>query len=178
MDLSFEEINSRHVLYSFVEELLHQAFPKNERRDDEKQRHNADNHPLFHCCLIRDEDVSSPIGLLTYWDFPHYLYIEHLAVSSDLRGKGYGKRLLAKFIYDQKRPIVLEVEHPHEPLSRKRISFYQQCGFCLWECDYIQPSYRPEDLPTPLYLMATSELDFNRDYSDICQTIHRVVYGV
>ncbi|MBQ8606922.1 MAG: GNAT family N-acetyltransferase [Bacteroidaceae bacterium] len=178
MDLSFEEINSRHVLYSFVEDLLHQAFPENERRDDEMQRHNTDNHPLFHCCLIRDEEVSSPIGLLTYWDFSHYLYIEHLAVSPDLQGKGYGKRLLTEFIHDKKRPIVLEVEHPNGLLSRKRISFYQRCGLQLWECDYLQPPYRPKDLPIPLYLMATNELVFNRDYSDICQTIHRVVYGI
>lgn len=167
-----------HARYTFVEELLHQVFPEDERRDDDKQRYNTDYHPLFHCCLINDKDVSSPVGLLTFWDFPHYLYIEHLAISPTLQGKGYGKRLLTEFIHDKKRPIVLEVELPHDLLSRKRISFYRQCGLQLWECDYVQPPYRPHDFSIPLYLMATNELVFDRDYVEIRKTLHRVVYGV
>ena len=46
--LTFTKIQTNHKHYDFVEELLHQSFPLNERRDDDCQRFNTDNNPLFH----------------------------------------------------------------------------------------------------------------------------------
>ena len=52
--LTFTKIQTNHKHYDFVEELLHQSFPLNERRDDDCQRFNTDNNPLFHCYLITE----------------------------------------------------------------------------------------------------------------------------
>ena len=47
--LTFTKIQTSHSLYSFVEGLLHQAFPVDERRDDDAQRYNTDhNLSLIH----------------------------------------------------------------------------------------------------------------------------------
>lgn len=37
------------------------------------------------------------IGILYYWTAPEYVYIEHLAISPDLRGANMGSRVLEAF---------------------------------------------------------------------------------
>ena len=38
------------------------------------------------------------IGILYYWTAPEYVYIEHLAISPDLRGANMGSRVLEGFL--------------------------------------------------------------------------------
>lgn len=173
--VELQEIESEHEHYGFVEALLHTAFPENERRDDDRQRWNADNEEQFHCLLA--SDGKSHVGVLTYWDFDTFLYIEHLAIDEALRGKGYGKDVLGTFLGSHTKPVVLEVEHPTDEASRRRISFYERCGLALWRCDYLQPPYREADEWLPLYLMVTPGFSFEHDYELISQTIHQNVYG-
>ncbi|MBQ4520925.1 MAG: GNAT family N-acetyltransferase [Bacteroidaceae bacterium] len=173
-----EKITTGHNHYPFVEELLHSAFPENERRDDAAQRWNTDNEPLFHCLLVLDEATLFPVGLLTYWEFDSFLYIEHFAIHQSFRGKGLGGEVLQAFFrtYGLK-PIILEVEHPSDGQSMRRVRFYQRQGLTLWECDYLQPPYRSTDSCCPLYLMAFGKLSFEKDYNTIRQTIYRYVYS-
>ena len=174
--VTLQEIKTGHKYYTFVEQLLHAAFPENERRDDDMQRWNTDNEEQFHCLLVLDEE--NPVGLLTYWNFNTFIYIEHLAIDQTLRNKGYGKEALHTFFKTQARtPIVLEVEHPTDETSRRRIVFYERCGLILWECDYQQPPYRNCDNWFPMYLMATPPLSFEEDYTHIRTTIYREVYN-
>lgn len=172
------EIRTQHEHYGFVEELLHSAFPQNERRDDDQQRWNTDNEERFHCSLILNAIDSSPVGLLTYWKFDRFLYIEHLAISPTFRGQGFGQQALSALSKKHPTlPIVLEVELPTDEQSQRRIKFYQRHGFTLWPCDYQQPPYRPCNEWFPLYLMATSGLSFEDDYEHIRKTIHLAVYN-
>lgn len=174
----FKTIKSNDINYPFVENLLHSAFPENERRDNPEQRLNTDEHPLFHCDLICTEDNNEPIGLITYWDFDRYLYIEHLAIDPQQRSKGYGRVVLGKFITHHNLPIVLEVEHPNDEQSRRRISFYENCNLKLWQCDYLQPPYRKDDDFLPLYLMVTDGLDLEQDYEEIRNKLYSEVYNI
>ncbi len=173
--IALQEIGTEHPHYTFIEELLHTAFPVNERRDDDRQRWNADNEEQFHCLLALDE--KSPVGVLTYWDFDTFIYIEHLAIDETLRGKGYGKDVLGTFFGSHTKPVVLEVEHPTDETSRRRIGFYKRCGLHLWECDYCQPPYRAEDDWFPMYLMVTRGASFENDYPHMRKTIYHKVYG-
>lgn len=173
--LHFFPITTCSPRYTYVEELLHSAFPRNERRDDERQRLNTDRLPHFHCLLVQDGE--EPVGLLTWWDFPRFRYVEHFAISPSLRGKGYGHWVLEAFLGEASKPVVLEVEHPTDEQSRRRIAFYRSCGLTLWECDYLQPPYRRDDAPLPLYLMVSPGLSPDEDYGEIRETIHREVYG-
>ena len=52
--LTFTRINTRHPQYVFVEKLLHQSFPLEERRDDAEQRNNTDHNASFFCYLIEE----------------------------------------------------------------------------------------------------------------------------
>ena len=51
--------------YNFVEQLMHTAFPQEERRDTVQQREYSDNNPLFRSNIILEDGNS--IGMISYW---------------------------------------------------------------------------------------------------------------
>lgn len=85
----FKEINCHSAEYLFVESLLHSAFPEDERRDDDEQRRYTLDEDKFHTLLVSLDD--EPVGLLTYWQFNGYRYIERLRrkPSETLRRTGW-----------------------------------------------------------------------------------------
>ena len=174
--IQLKEIKTNHEHYPFMEQLLETAFPLQERRDSDKQRKNTDENPLFHNTLITDDDM--PIGLLTYWDFHTFVYIEHFAIDSRLRNGGYGSKALEAFKQRVAAPIVLEAEEPTDELTRRRIGFYQRQGFIMQEIPYLQPPYRPGDEWFPLKLMVHGAVQMEQEYPLIRDTIYREVYQV
>ena len=56
------------------------------------------------------------IGILYYWTAPEYVYIEHLAISPDLRGANMGSRVLEAFCRKAGR-IVLEIDPPETEIA-------------------------------------------------------------
>ena len=122
-------------LYGFVEELMHTAFPAQERRDTPQQREYSDSNPLF-CNNVIVED-GKPVGMISYWDMGDFYYIEHFAIDPSLRNGGYGKRVLESIQTKLQGPIVLEVEEPTEEMSIRRINFYKRLNFTLHEKPYL-----------------------------------------
>ena len=92
--ITFNPITTNHPHYAFVENLLHSAFPQEERRENEFQRKNTDNNPKFECLCITDQETDSVIGLITVWSLNGFRYIEHLATSPHIRNKGYGLKIM------------------------------------------------------------------------------------
>lgn len=119
-------------------------------------------------------------GMMTSWQFDTFRYIEHLAIDSSMRGAGIGAAVLARLLASDPRPVVLEVEIPalaEDPeMARRRIGFYQRCGFTAFpRFDYVQPPYL-EGLPAvPMMLMSS---DDGGELPLMAATIHRQVYGV
>lgn len=174
--LTFTHITTQHPQYPFIEELLHSSFPLEERRDDDAQRYNTDHNPAFSCYLICEKGKS--IGFITIWKLKGFYYAEHLATSPDVRNKGYGKHImeeLKKQFTDQ--PIILEVERPEDEMSKRRIGFYQRCGFSLCTQDYIQPAYRKGGKEIPLYLMYIGTPEIDTCYPQIRDEIYQHIYG-
>lgn len=162
--------------YNFVENLLLTAFPEVERRENEAQRFYTDNNPFFHCYLIENETTA--IGLVNLWKFETFCYVEHIAIDSNLRNGGYGKLVLeqVKEVYGQ-LPIILEVEHPNDEMSSRRINFYKRAEFVLHEVPYIQPAYRAGGQELPLYLMSYGAIDMDNAYEQVKQLIYKEVYN-
>ena len=69
------------------------------------------------------------IGILYYWTAPEYVYIEHLAISPDLRGANMGSRVLEAFCRKAGR-IVLEIDPPETEIAVRRLRFYERLGSC------------------------------------------------
>ncbi|MFR9649786.1 MAG: GNAT family N-acetyltransferase [Rikenellaceae bacterium] len=126
-------------LFPFCWELYLAAFPENERRGLDYHTETM-NRELFHCDVVLDSD--EPIGILFWWDLSDFIFVEHLATTPAVRGKGYGNQILNELIASSNRPILLEVEHPEDELSRRRIGFYERMGFILNHHPYRHPSYQ------------------------------------
>lgn len=174
--LKLTPIKTTDSVYPFVEQLLHDSFPLAERRDDEAQRDNTDHNPRFTCYFISDDEL--PVGLITAWNLDGFYYLEHLATTPLIRNRGYGKQIIQQIKDLLPGVIVLEVEHPEDEMSRRRIGFYQRCGFQLCEKEYIQPPYREGGEEVPFFLMYSGTDSIDDAFDTICQRIYKEVYGV
>lgn len=172
--LQFTPIHSTSPDYGFCEQLYVDAFPPTERRTNKEQRRIIDQESRFFFCAIRKEEKT--VGFLSYWNFDTFIYIEHFAIDASLRGQNIGSRLLQDFHNNMTLPIILEVERPETPIARRRIHFYERCGYTLWQSDYIQPPYQAGYASLPLYLMCHGDLTEAKDFDHIRQTLYKEVY--
>lgn len=161
--------------YRLMEKLLTSAFPKEEYRELQELRTLTKRKHIFHNNLIYDNGTF--VGLITYWDFGRFCYVEHFATHPEMRNRGYGKEILENLKQLLHLPIVLEVECPTEEMAQRRIKFYERQGFALWEHEYMQPPYRHGDECLPMLLMAYGNLNESQDFATIERTIHKEVYN-
>lgn len=99
--------NIAHPLYDSFSKLYSTAFPIFEQRT-ETQQTRAFSHPKYHLSGYKEEDIF--IGFISYWDFQEYIYIEHFAIDRQLRGSGYGSRILKDFISRKSKIVLLEID--------------------------------------------------------------------
>lgn len=126
-------------LFPFSWELYEASFPEHERRERGYHLETMTKRQ-FRAEVILDCDT--PIGIIFWWDLAEFRFIEHLATSPSLRGRGYGDMILREFIADSNKPLILEVEHPTDEIARRRIEFYKRVGFVLNNHPYRHPSYQ------------------------------------
>lgn len=174
-NLKMEAVTTAHPRYPFIEDLLNLAFPRQERRDDARQRHVTDHNPLFTPYLIYAN--GQEIGLLTLWRFPGFTFAEHLAISPGIRNGGYGGRVVEWLKQNEKNGIILEAELPETDLSRRRVAFYERYGFKICPKPYFQPPYHAGEAPLPLLLMYYGWDSLDGKFEEIRDTLHANVYG-
>ncbi|MFI3282752.1 MAG: GNAT family N-acetyltransferase [Rikenellaceae bacterium] len=119
-------------------ELYESAFPENERRTLEYQIETMQRTSYHFDALV---DGESLIGVIGWWDFDNIRYIEHLATLPSLRNGGWGKKILGAFKQESSTMILLEVEHPTDDITHRRIGFYEREGFTLNVHPYSHPPY-------------------------------------
>jgi hypothetical protein len=151
MNIIFERIKSAshrhlHVLLPFYAE----TFPLEERRDTSSLLRMLNETDMFFSAVLADDVV---IGLVVYWKFGKFIYIEHLAVFQSQRRIGIGEHILHK-LQEEGNPILLEVEIPYDEASTKRVAFYQRCGFAALPVYYQQPPYRRGESVVPMMLFS------------------------
>ena len=150
------------------------SFPIEEQRPVESIERLIAEEQRFKASVLCHEGRF--IGLLTYWRFEDFIYIEHFAISPALRSSGYGTTALKAFIRQQTLPVVLEAEPPTEEMAIRRVRFYERNGFTLYHHDYYQPPYTPDRQGIPLRLMGTRAE--NPIFSAlVARTLHREVYA-
>ena len=174
--IKFQRITTKDTaLYNYMEQLMTDSFPAEEDRSLEELRNYTDNKPHFHCNIILLQN--NPIGLITYWDFGHFYYVEHFAIAPSQRNSGHGKNVLYHLCRQINKPVVLEVEIPEEEIAIRRINFYKRNGFNLWEKPYMQPPYKAGDNYLPMRLMAYGNLECGKDFEQVKECIYREVYN-
>lgn len=161
--------------YNYVEQLLTKSFPIEEYRPLNDWKAYTDKNVLFQNNIILDNN--NPVGLMTIWDLDKFYYIEHFAIDENLRGAGYGSKVLD--CLEQKagdKPIILEVELPEDSTAKRRIEFYKKYNFNLWLSDYQQPPYRPTEPMLPLLIMCRGNLNEKEHFKEVVQLLHKNVY--
>ena len=155
----------------FAEDLFESAFPKSERPDFDDLEGRPSN---FHFMVATNDD--EPIGILTYWTFEEFVYVEHFAIDEEMRDQGFGKAAFLNFLSQQHKQVLFEVELPHDEESEHRIEFYSSMGLCQNPQDYVQPSYRnPQQLAVPMLVMSKYELDDDA-FEEMRDLLYREVY--
>lgn len=131
-------------------ELYQHSFPENERWN-EADYARAFCDPCFEADGIwRGEEF---IGILFHWQTGSCRYVEHLAISSALRGQNMGSVALKAFC-DRVGQVILEIDPPVDEISIRRRHFYERLGFVMNPYEYIHPSFRRPFLAHQLMLMS------------------------
>lgn len=159
--------------FQFIVRLLTNTFPPAERRPIPDLANLIRKRANFHCRLILAD--GKPVGLLNWWHFEKFNFLEHFALAPCARNKGLGAAALQNILLCGS--LLLEVERPDSVLKRRRIAFYERNGLRLWDdAPYIQPPYTPGQEPVPMSLMASPELQ--RSQAEECISIlYKNVYG-
>ena len=174
--ITLQSVNTSHKNYPFIEDLFLSAFPNTERRDIFEQRTYIDENDRMQCLLIKEEKNAMPIGFLTTWQFKKICYIEHFAVAPFTRNKGIGREALQTFLSQITTPVILEVECPVDPPTEKRIHFYENTGFQLWEKSYFQPPYPGKEGLLPMLLMAYGNINEEISFKTVKDLLYREIY--
>ena len=172
--LTTQITDNSHPFYENIYRLYHSSFPVEERRDwvDIELILNTDKR--FNMFVFSSENEFS--GFLTFWEFENFVYVEHFAVSSSIRGQGIGSQIMKSFMDAKHSPIILEVELPETPEAIKRIAFYEKLGFVVIHKPYLQPPYDGKTHFLPLLIMS-SDKDFgNKNFGQIRETLYKEVY--
>ena len=163
---------------STIKEIYFNSFPAEERRQWSSiiQLLSQNNSP-YNIYLIFAN--SSIVGFLSFWEFDNFCYIEHFAIDQSFRGQGIGSFALKKFLKQQNKPTILEVEPAqYGAIAQRRIDFYQHCGFYAHhDFEYIQPSYGDNLPEVPLMLMSAGVFG-NLSLTSIAHTLHQIVYNL
>ncbi len=161
--------------FDAVWDIYESSFPSDEIRTLDLQKDLFKNDKYSFFAVFKDGVL---VGLITEWDFDDFLFVEHLAVREDLRGKGIGTELLKIYLSGKNKRVVLESDRPCDSISIRRIRFYERVGFKLNLFDYIQPSYGEGKNPVPMFLMTFPDEISESDFFYIRDKLHRIVYGL
>ncbi len=157
----------------FAQELFEEAFPEQERPPFSSIRHR--DAGKFHFLVAENGD--DPVGILSYWTFEEFVYVEHFAIAEELRGQGLGKAVFLNFLSQQKEQIVLEVELPTTEEADHRLEFYASMGLFRNTQEYIQPPYRAGGQEIPMIIMSKYELS-DDEFDEIRDILYKEVYNI
>lgn len=148
-------------IYSKLNQLYEISFPLHEKRTAEHQL-TALKNDLYHLiCFIEQEELVGFVGL---WDFADYVYIEHYAINSALRGKGYGTLLLETLLSETDKTVILEIDPVVDTVSEKRLRFYRKLGFVENAYPHEHPPYREGFQPHSLTVLSSGKPIAEREY--------------
>ena len=156
----------------FIKDLYHDAFPQKERRDWKQLLSMIGPAGEMKVQVVTDQDKA--IGLIIFWVFDDWCFIEHLAVDPSHRGMKYGERIMSSFTHKMK--ILLEVEPPVSDDAIRRIRFYEKLGLCVLPLKYRQPSYRESGIFYEMELMSNHPENEMEQFEAVLSAVLQKVY--
>lgn len=157
------------------------SFPESERRSWQSIKELSSVSRLNALAVVHEGEVA---GLVTIWKFSDadalpWIYIEHLALSPEYRGRGIGSEVIEEIKRAYSLPVVLEAEPSGStPEADARLRFYKRSGFRVHEdFSYSQPPYAP-GMPWVALTLISHGLPPEISLREISDTLHREVYAI
>jgi ribosomal protein S18 acetylase RimI-like enzyme len=166
----------KHGDFDLFYDLMSDSFPRAEFRSRDKE-FDLLNQMNFTILSRYDQSGKTLEGFIAEWAFHDFLFIEHFAVQSSLRGHGVGSRMLKEYLENADKPVLIEVETPTTDLAERRIHFYERLGFTLSEFGYIQPDLQQTGERVLLLMMQYPNPLTEQDFLAQKEEVFRSVYG-
>ena len=154
--------------------LYSHAFTADERREPAEINLLLGSE-VFHYYLITH--YGQPAGLVALWKFDTFVYVEHFAVSEQLRNKKIGERAMKLLCNNMEKPLILEAELPTNEFALRRLGFYKRQGFNILSEDYLQPAYGAAKQPVKMLLLG-NHLFSDEETSAIISLIKTKVFNL
>lgn len=161
-----------HDLFGAFWSLYGTSFPIFKQRTLAQQKLAFDNGQQYRLLAFVEDDEF--LGFISYWEFDAYCYVEHFAIGATLRGKGYGSRVLEKFMADVGKMVLLEIDPISDAVSEARWRFYKRCGFFKNPYQHKHSAYRVGYEPHSLVVLTTKRgiteseyMEFSRDLGEV-----------
>lgn len=132
MTLEEAKVTSTYEYYGEVRDLYEIAFPEEERLPWEDLMRLTDAMPLDFTAYF---DLDTFVGLTIVLPREKYNWFWYFAVNEQLRGKGYGQKILNHIIQQyQDKSLILDMESPRQECDNfdqrlRRRDFYLRNGF-------------------------------------------------
>jgi ribosomal protein S18 acetylase RimI-like enzyme len=155
--------------------IYEECFPVDERRPlSSHLLIQSDSRYTFAPLLGENKTV---VGVLGFWRFKKFTFIEHIGVSSACRGSGIGTSTVRELQDSAHLPLILETELPEMNIQApKRIRWYQSLGFHSNPQEYYQPAYAMHQNPVPSRIMSYPHQLSPRDFQSVRETLYAQVY--
>ena len=114
------------------------------------------------------------IGLLFYWEWSTYRYLDYLAVLPELRDHGYGFQML-QHLRDTEHKVILEIDPLTDEQSLRRLHFYEHAGYTLTPYRF-SLAYRLDAEPQELLIMSFPDMITKEQYNDFLDFIKEHVF--
>jgi ribosomal protein S18 acetylase RimI-like enzyme len=154
-------------------EIYTASFPPDERRSYNQQKEIMKNDKYNVIPYLSNNKL---IGFLAYWDLTDFIFIEHFAFSSKMRGMGLGSKYLKEFLNKVHGQVILEVEPISDDITLRRVGFYKRLGFELNRYDYYQPPFDKSKEPVNLQLMSYNKGLNHQEFQLIKEKLYKDVY--
>ncbi|RNC65504.1 GNAT family N-acetyltransferase [Proteiniphilum sp. X52] len=164
------DLNDR-ARWDRVWKLYEESFPLAERRKKEDHLRAYADDRFFPLSAWEGEEL---IGLIFFWEWDSYRYLEYLAVNPELRGQSFGSRML-KYLRDSQHTIILEIDPLSNELSVRRLQFYERAGYTLTPYRFTHLPYRLEAEPQELLILSYPNMITKEQHNDFVGFVNEEV---
>ncbi len=164
-------IDQKSPFLAKVFSLYESSFPEEERRSF-SQLQKCFSKSNYRLEAFFQSDIF--VGFVEYWLFDTFVFIEHISVSEENRGKTIGKSIMKKILW-MNYPVFLEIELLTNDVSIRRFNFYKSLNFKKTDIQYFQPSYATGKKSLEMLLLAC-HCEVDVDVKECVEKIHAVVY--
>lgn len=157
--------------WSKVWDLYEKSFPDAEIRKADDHLRACSDERFFPLSAWEGKRL---IGLMFFWEWDNYRYLEHLAVSPELRGHSYGSQLL-RHLRDSEHTIILEIDPLDNELSVRRLQFYERAGYTLTPYRFIHLPYKIDSQKQELLILSFPEMINEEQHKDFLRFVNEEV---